>query len=149
MAAIPFFDKESNDLHNDLEQLKRQKSACRLHVVSIDRKNQTGIINDYEVSLTSCKCVDFGRRKLPCKHIYRLAHELGLHHLEGKVVNSYKVKNAVQVEKERAERRAHMCELSDDEIFVIDSFRFLSYEDQYSLLSFLSSLPSFEINTKE
>ena len=94
-----FFDEDLKGLHNDLEQLKRQKSACKLHVVSVDRENQTGIINDYEVTLSSCKCVDFGRRKLPCKHMYRLAHELSLFYLEGKVVNSYKVKNAVQVEK--------------------------------------------------
>ncbi len=29
-------------------------------------------------SLTKCNCADFERRKLPCKHIYRLAVELGI-----------------------------------------------------------------------
>ena len=32
----------------------------------------------YSVSLDSCECVDYGRRNLPCKHMLRLALELGL-----------------------------------------------------------------------
>lgn len=34
--------------------------------------------NVYDVSLLKCDCVDFQRRQLPCKHMYRLAMELGL-----------------------------------------------------------------------
>ena len=32
----------------------------------------------YQTSLNSCSCEDFRRRNLPCKHMYRLALELGL-----------------------------------------------------------------------
>lgn len=32
----------------------------------------------YETSLTKCTCHDFQERQLPCKHIYRLAVELGI-----------------------------------------------------------------------
>ena len=35
----------------------------------------------YEVYLENCTCMDFMRRKLPCKHMYRLAHELGVFRL--------------------------------------------------------------------
>ena len=32
----------------------------------------------YSVSLTECTCPDFQQRKLPCKHMYKLALELGI-----------------------------------------------------------------------
>ena len=32
----------------------------------------------YAVSLSDCECVDYERRGLPCKHMIRLAFELGL-----------------------------------------------------------------------
>lgn len=32
----------------------------------------------YDVSMNACECVDFQRRGLPCKHMIRLALELGL-----------------------------------------------------------------------
>lgn len=31
----------------------------------------------YKVSLAGCECMDYHRRGLPCKHMLRLAHELG------------------------------------------------------------------------
>ena len=70
--------------HKDPEQLKRQESACskKLTPISIDEELQIGVFEgsskDYTVTLDKCQCADFGRRKLPCKHIYRLAHELGV-----------------------------------------------------------------------
>jgi predicted nucleic acid-binding Zn finger protein len=36
------------------------------------------VINGYAVFLDSCSCPDFQDRQFPCKHIYRLAAELGL-----------------------------------------------------------------------
>lgn len=76
------WDKE---IHNDEEQLKRIKRAesADMTPTSIDYENQTGVFKGsgkkpYEVSLDFCTCSDFRRRKLPCKHIYRLAMELGL-----------------------------------------------------------------------
>lgn len=73
--------------HSEAEQLKRQKSACskKLTPIAIDRDSGTGLFEgsskDYKVSLERCECIDFARRKLPCKHMYRLAHELGCHDL--------------------------------------------------------------------
>ena len=37
----------------------------------------------YEVYLEECTCRDFAVRKLPCKHMYRLAHELSVFQLDG------------------------------------------------------------------
>lgn len=36
----------------------------------------------YHTSLKDCECQDFIRRLCPCKHMYRLAHELGIEQLE-------------------------------------------------------------------
>lgn len=92
MDSTNFF-VPSAPLHDDPEQVKRQKSALRLDVQAIDATTQTGKINKYDVSLTGCSCRDFQLRKKPCKHMYRLAHELGVFHLSGKVINDNSVQN--------------------------------------------------------
>lgn len=135
-----FFDDSNKELHQDNEQLKRQKSALKLHIISIDEKNNTGIINDYEVTLYSCTCVDFNRRKLPCKHMYRLAHELGIFHLDGKVINDTKIKSSQKVEIERAIKQAHTYELTDNEIYFISFYRTLPFEEQQKLFNYLYTL---------
>ena len=73
------------DIHTTADQVKRLTSAksSKTTPSSIDRGNMTGIFPGsssapYVTSLESCTCGDFIRRKLPCKHIYRLAIELGL-----------------------------------------------------------------------
>ena len=70
-------------IHSDPEQVKRQKSAAsaKLTPVSVDPLSCSGNFKGskssvYSTTLNSCTCVDFSRRNLPCKHIYRLAHEL-------------------------------------------------------------------------
>lgn len=77
------------ELHNDEEQIFRQLKArsnkCR--PLSISKDEQKGIFpgadrSIYETALDNCTCKDFGFRKLPCKHMYRLAHELGLFRLD-------------------------------------------------------------------
>lgn len=55
--------------------------ASQVGPVDTDRKTiqivgRTG--NTYSVSLSECTCADFQRRRLPCKHMMRLAVELGL-----------------------------------------------------------------------
>lgn len=62
-----------------MEQQKRIQSAksAKVTPMSIDTENKTGVFggsakNPYQVSLN-----DYVRRKLPCKHIYRLTMELG------------------------------------------------------------------------
>ncbi len=74
--------------NNDAEQLKRQKSAQdkKLTPINIDTEAKIGFFkgsgkNPYTVSLSHCTCGDFIRRNLPCKHMYRLAHELNLFNL--------------------------------------------------------------------
>lgn len=71
-------------VHDDPQQLKRIEKAYQEECTpaSIDLEAQTGLFygssgGQYTTTLDSCDCVDFLRRDLPCKHIYRLAIELG------------------------------------------------------------------------
>lgn len=64
------------------ERLTRAREAA-VTPQSVDPISKTGIFSGrqgkaYVTSLESCSCQDFTRRKLPCKHMYRLAMELGL-----------------------------------------------------------------------
>ncbi len=75
----------NTELHNDPEQIKRQTSARdkKLTPVNIDFANSIGYFkgsgkNPYTATLTDCSCGDFIRRRLPCKHMYRLAHEINV-----------------------------------------------------------------------
>ena len=69
--------------HDDPEQQKRIASAKKsaLTPVHIDRDELTGTFvgssGHHNTTLNYCSCIDFNRRKLPCKHMYRLAMELG------------------------------------------------------------------------
>ena len=82
-----FFSTEKFFLHTTAEQLKRQQSAQSLQLDSIDRDARTGKIKTYDVSLDGCTCMDFSRRRKPCKHMYRLATELGFFPIDAPTKN--------------------------------------------------------------
>lgn len=72
-------------LHDSGDQLKRQKSSSekKLTPISVNPEQGTGIFkgsgkSDYSTTLSNCTCIDFSRREIPCKHMYRLAYELSL-----------------------------------------------------------------------
>ena len=72
-------------IHDDFEQVKRIESAEKLKPsdLAVDAGSQTmqvqGSASDpYVVSLSECSCTDFQIRQAPCKHMYRLAMELGM-----------------------------------------------------------------------
>ena len=73
---------ELNDRRAD--DVKRLQSALGIAAkkITLDRENETAAIqgsgaNPYEVTLEECTCMDFSMRQLPCKHMIRLAVELG------------------------------------------------------------------------
>lgn len=76
--------KQWDGIHNDPAQHKRLKSAASASCTprSTDQIEGAGVFQGrhgtYSTSLSSCTCVDFVRRKLPCKHMYRLALEFSL-----------------------------------------------------------------------
>ncbi|MCM1039813.1 MAG: SWIM zinc finger domain-containing protein [Ruminococcus sp.] len=77
-------NKWTAEIHTTEYALKRIKSAqsAKLTPVKIDTTDLYGYFQGshgrYETFLDYCPCGDFHRSKLPCKHIYRLAIELGL-----------------------------------------------------------------------
>lgn len=78
------FGNWESSIHERDEQLKRITSAKRADTTPscVDKIYKTGIFEGsgktpYQTTLNSCTCADFARRTLPCKHIYRLAMELG------------------------------------------------------------------------
>lgn len=83
--AVEIWEKAwSKEVHTTDYALKRIQSAksAKLTPVKIDTTDFYGYFQGshgrYETFLDYCPCGDFLRSKLPCKHIYRLAMELGL-----------------------------------------------------------------------
>jgi len=75
-----FWGPASGRLHNQTEQRFRQARAIGVPIIPqhVDRDSGHARIHDYAVCLWECTCPDFGERQVPCKHMYRLAHELGV-----------------------------------------------------------------------
>lgn len=77
------FGTWDDSIHSEPDQVKRiesaKKAACT--PISIDKETLSGKFQgssgSYDTTLDKCRCVDFSRRKEPCKHMYRLAMELG------------------------------------------------------------------------
>lgn len=126
MENVNFFNT-GDFLHTDVDQVKRQKTSVKLNVQEIDKDAQTGKINDYSVSLSECSCRDFILRKKPCKHMYRLAHELGLFQLAGKIVNDHSMKNYAA----RRDTKKHLVEVVSQ---LCDEDKYVLYEIMYEYL---------------
>lgn len=87
-GRVKYLDKWPDwdeSLHEDEKQIERQGWAMNYpFTFKIDKENKCGKFSSttlapyYETHLDSCTCNDFLERQKPCKHIYRLAVELGL-----------------------------------------------------------------------
>lgn len=89
----PNFDKDkveeiknSSDVDNEPDQIKRQKSgmSSKCTPTEINYQDETALFSGsgkspYVTTPNSCTCRDYFIRRLPCKHIYRLRHELNNH----------------------------------------------------------------------
>ncbi len=93
------------------DQANRMKSAASAELTPLSlsqeegRGNFRGSSGQYTTTLTSCQCRDFHNNRhgaLPCKHMYRLAHELGVIELPGVVSDAGKIKQQGPTAKERA-----------------------------------------------
>lgn len=79
------FGEWNDDIHDHWEQQDRIDRAAlsKTSPDYVDIFTETAVFagsgkKPYTTSLNSCTCGDFINRHLPCKHIYRLAMELGL-----------------------------------------------------------------------
>lgn len=75
------WDAEIHLTEHATKRIKSAKSA-QLTPIKIDKEEMYGYFRGshghYETWLDECNCNDFKRYSLPCKHIYRLAIELGI-----------------------------------------------------------------------
>lgn len=121
------FGEWSEDVHISDEQKKRIISARSSKTTPsfIDKQSQTGIFPGsgsvpYKTTLEYCTCIDFSRRKLPCKHIYRLAIEIGLLPEEAKSGINKNTLASSQISL--ADAVAEIENLSDDSQIFIKNF---------------------------
>lgn len=112
------------------KRIKSAKSA-KLTPIKIDTTDLYGYFESrngqYETFLNYCPCGDFRRSKLPCKHIYRLAIELGL--------MNYKVDSDINAIK-------HILIKLDDTIDIVEK---LSENAQHALLDIAKHAPGYKI----
>ena len=103
MTMIPAFGPWTEH-PADTDEEKRLASAqqCKTSPLSVDKEHETGVFygsgkEPYQTSLASCTCNDFVKRKKPCKHIFRLAMELGIIDAAYKTGRSTGERNEAQI----------------------------------------------------
>lgn len=103
MTMIPAFGPWTEH-PADTDEEKRFASAqqSKTSPLSVDKERETGVFygsgkEPYQTSLASCTCNDFVKRKKPCKHIFRLAMELGIIPLDYKTGRSSGERNEAQI----------------------------------------------------
>lgn len=103
MTMIPAFGPWTEH-PADADEEKRLASAqqSKTSPLSVDKEHETGVFygsgkEPYQTSLASCTCNDFVKRKKPCKHIFRLAMELGIIDAAYKTGRSTGERNEAQI----------------------------------------------------
>ena len=74
-----FWGGWSRDIHYLYEQrdIAEKWNEINPDNFNTDTNSQTGTFGKFRVSLVSCTCKQFLSRRLPCKHMYYLADDLG------------------------------------------------------------------------
>ena len=71
-------------VHGQTDQLRRIERALQetYNIKTFDEINGSAVFigggGKYKTNLLKCSCPDFKKRKLPCKHMYKIAYDLGL-----------------------------------------------------------------------
>ena len=118
VGRCQFLQEWSNwdtSIHADDAQIDRQGRSMTYpfdfeinHDKETARFSSTTDIPYYETTLSHCTCHDFQERKLPCKHMYRLAVELGIikiiNRLDKERVQSIKDSDDIDAQPEQVQR---------------------------------------------
>lgn len=88
------FEIPEEELLEACKRLERAQAISPEAVLSFDVSARSMVIQGsdgcpYHVRLDGCECVDYERRQLPCKHIYRLALDLGCEFPEAPAFDPY------------------------------------------------------------
>lgn len=75
--------KQWDNAHMEQKQINSKKSASKTKFIEINKIDGTAIFignkgEKHDTSLSRCSCFAFGKGHQPCKHMYRLASELGI-----------------------------------------------------------------------
>ena len=103
MYTIPAFGPwPEQNAGPDEEKRLTSAQQSKTSPTSIDQEHETGVFYGsgklpYQTSLAACTCNDFVKRKKPCKHVYRLAMELGIIPLDYKTGRSSGERNEAQI----------------------------------------------------
>ena len=128
-----------SEQHSTEYAQKRIKSAksSKLTPIIIDETELCGCFQGssgkYQTYLDYCPCGDFHRSKLPCKHIYRLAMELGVFESDFKSDSA-----AIPTPKKEREPLS----------LTLDTVESLSLDAQHQLLGLLRTFSSNNRNLK-
>lgn len=132
MSAIPAFGPWTEQDHQSEKQRSAIEKATlpKTTPISVDADAQTAVFwgsgkDLYQTSLSSCTCMEFIRFKTPCKHIYRLAMELGIIDTAYKTGMSSGERDAMQIsfedalliaEKLSLDAQYRLCQMLDRKI---------------------------------
>ena len=88
------YEIPDDELLEACKRLERARAIAAEDVLSLDIQSRSMVIQGsegypYRVCLDGCECVDYGRRLLPCKHMYRLTLELGFEFAEAPAFDPY------------------------------------------------------------
>lgn len=88
-----WWDASHTHIHSWDDQRIRQSRAVHIYVEPelFDHGSLSADINGFYVTLDHCECPDFEKRRFPCKHMYRLAHEYGFFDLGSHIVAAQQV----------------------------------------------------------
>ena len=94
----------NTEIHAEPAQLSRQRRAMNYpftfrvnHKACTARFSSTSDLPYYDTSLSQCSCYDFQGRLLPCKHIYRLAAELGVIEIISRASGGYSKEQLAEI----------------------------------------------------
>lgn len=139
VQAIEKWNIWPSEQHSTEYAQKRIKSAksSKLTPIMIDETELFGCFQGssgkYQTYLDYCPCGDFHRSKLPCKHIYRLAMELGVFESDFKSDSA-----AIPTPKKEREPLS----------LTLDTVESLSLDAQHQLLGLLRTFSSNNRNLK-
>lgn len=105
LTSLPIFkDFAGNSDLENARLIKASTSSMAIKNFNISANISSKLSNNvYQTTLSSCTCEDFKHRHIPCKHMYRLALEIGLLLNESVDVNTYYEKRIHDILKQISE----------------------------------------------
>lgn len=94
----------------------------------------------YQVSLSFCPCRYFSDHKnVPCKHMYRLAHELGIIHIDGVQTDPSKINSITKSDRKSilSDSKNVLADCPIEEIMLLNEmiYAYRHHKDQYPIVT--------------